>query len=403
MISAWQMALLHFRRQRLQSFILVISLAVALVGTSLLLRLYSLSENRFSSLAPNVQAVVGPKSGGIDILLGALNLENKYHEMLPLNLFETLRAGADVHFEDGSLVSSKQFTKNVVPLLYVGSSDDGANPVIATDESFLQLLNGPGVPFPASGDLLIGAQLAKSKHIHAGDTFDIQLKPSGAKKSQKVLGVLPEQRSAWDYGIFVDLKTGQQWLPEAGLVHPVWKDKVLSYFLIQMEPQGFKPLQSLINDRSVAQMIWVETEKTRLQELSGSAGNLGGVLVGVILVLAAFSIFGMMSLRSENLRISIATLEAIGYSRSFIFSWMSLESLLTGLSAAVLALVIDLISFSTIKNMLNSTWLIPLEQASDATWIYQLFLGALVFSFLGNMLGIASLFRVSIHQELKSG
>jgi putative ABC transport system permease protein len=400
-MSALKMALLHFCRQRLQSTILVLSLAVALAGTSLLLRLHDLSENRFASLAPQVQAVVGPKSGGIDILLGALNLENKNTGVLPLHLFETLRAGADVHFEDNTVVSSKQFTKNVTPLLYIAQAH--SYPVIATDGSFLNILTSPPPAFPQGAELLMGWRVAQALHSQSGDSLQVKINHSEISKSEKIFAVLPEQHSAWDYGIFVPLDTGWQWLRESGAEHPVWKDKVLSYFLLQMDSKGFLPLQSLINDRSVAQIIWVDSERQHLQDLSGSAGQLGAILVIVILCLAAFSVFGMMSLRSENLRVSIATLEAIGYSRKFILSWMGFEALLIGLASAAVAVAIELISFSTIKSMLNSTWLIPLDQTDDARWVWTLLIGAILFSIIGNMIAVFSLYRLSIHQELKSG
>ncbi len=404
MINPIKMAWLHLTRKKLQSIVMIMSLAMALTGSGLLLRLYQISESRFNNMATNIQIVVGPKCGGIEILLGALNLEDRCQFALPLNLFETLKNGTDLRFEDGAVISSAQITKNVIPMLQVGHFQ--SSKVIATDESFFRILkleSSAIMNFPSDNGLLIGAKAAELYHLHTNENVEIELRNNNKKVSLKVAGILPEQSSGWDYGFFLRMESGWDLLRQSGYDHPIWHNKILSFFLIQMQEKGFLPLKSLINDRSVAQIIWVNEEKKNLEELSGSAGNLGLAIIVVILCLAGFSIFGMMSIRSEGLRVSAATLEAIGFQHRFIFTWMILESVIIGLFSSTLAVVLEFISFAILKNMLSSTWLIPAHQSSGSFWILILFIQGIAFSLIGSASSILQLVRVSVHQELKSG
>jgi ABC-type lipoprotein release transport system permease subunit len=127
------------------------------------------------------------------------------------------------------------------------------------------------------------------------------------------------------------------------------------------------------------------------------------MMMVVIFCLAGFSIIGMMSIRSQQLRISIATLEAIGYSRRFVLKWLIFESLLIGLSASVFAICLELIAFHFTRGVLTSTWLIPIEHAASFKWSLIILGEGLVFALLGSAASAMHVFRVSVHQELKSG
>ncbi len=405
MISPLRMAWLHLTRKKLPSLIMIFSLSIALAGSGLLLRFYRVSEDRFNHMATNVQAIVGPKCGGIEILLGALNLESKCREVIPFNLFETLKAGTAVRFEDGEVVSSRSFTKNLIPFLQVGKYQSFQ--VMATDDSFLSILNSDkinGSSLFRNPDLVwVGVKVARLNELKENETIQIQLRHSGVVEKLTVGSVLPEQFSDWDYGVFISLEKGRELLKQSGFDHPTWHGNILSFYLIQMDQIGFAPLKALINDRSVAQIIWVNNEKQSLADISGLAGNLGFLITLVILCLAGLSIFGMMSIRSEGLRVSMATLEAIGFPRSYVFSWMVLESLGIGLVSSILAISIESSSFFLLKGILNTTWIIPsyLEGSSWSAGI--ILLQGMVFSAFGATSSILQLIRVNVHQELKSG
>ncbi len=398
-MTSFQMALLHFKRQKLQSTLIVLSLAMALTCSGLLLRVYALSQTRYNNLPSNVDAVLGPKSGGIEILLGALNMESKFHGVIPENLFRTLRAGANIQFEDGSLISSKNVTQSVIPITFIGTFQGHA--IIATDESFFS-----ETP-PKIDEIWLGFRVAQEKDFKIGETLTVNIKGTISKKEvQKNLRIgkiLGEQKNSWDEALFVNDKNIEPWFLETDVNHPVWKNKILNYVLFKMNSQGFTPLQSLVNDRTVSQLIWVDLEKKKLEELTSSAKDFGFMIVIVIFALAGFSIFGMMSIRSQALRVSVATLEAVGYLPNYIYSWIFFEALLVAASASFIAVILELVSFEFVKSLLGNTWLIPISQSSSIGWSATIISEGLIFSLIGAAISCWQMIGLQIHAELKTG
>ncbi len=398
-MTAFQMAWLHFKRQKLQTLLIVLSLTMALTCSGLLLRVYALSQTRYQNLPSDVSAILGPKSGGIEILLGSLNMESKFHGVVPENLFRSLRAGADIRFEDGTVVQSKDITQAVIPITFIGSY--AGHSVIATDESFFS-----EVP-PKPDEIWVGWQAAAQTGLKVGDSLAVSIKGTISKKEvQKTLRVakiLNKKNNSWDGALFVGNDNTEAWLLETQSIHPVWKNKILNYVLFKMPVKGFVPLQSLINDRTVSQLIWVEAEKQKLADLTDSAKDLGFIIVIVIFALAGFSIFGMMSIRSQTLRVSVATLEAIGYLPVYIYSWIFYEALLVGTCSSLLAVVLQWISFSFVRSTLGSTWLIPLAQSNSWQWTLLILLEGLAFSIIGAAISSWQMLQLQIHSELKTG
>ena len=394
------MAVLHFKRQKLQTSLIVLSLAVALSCSGLLLRLYSISQSRYVDLPDDVQAIIGPKSGGIEILLGALNLEDKFHGVIPENLFRTLRAGADIRFEDGSVVSSKMVTQATIPISFIGTYAD-SDSIIATDRSFFS--DGE----PAIDEIWLGAHSEAALKSRVGEMIDVSVRGTLSKRSlQKTLRVgrvLSEKNNSWDRALFVSDQNLEKWLLETEALHPVWKNKTLNYVLIQMKEGGFAPLKSLINDRTVSQLIWVPAEKQKLSDLTTAGNDLGFIIISVIFALAGFSIFGMMSIRAQAMRVSVATLEAIGYIPAFIYTWIFFEALFVGLLATLIAIIAEVAGFAFLKSSLGATWLVSISQTSEVKWASLIFLEGLVFSILGAALTSWQMVGLEIHSELKSG
>ena len=393
------MAIIHFKRQKLESTLMILTLAIALACSCLLIRVYQLSQNRYQGMPTDINAVLGPKSGGIEILLGSLNMESKFHGTVPENLFRTLRAGADVHFEDGTTVSSNNLIEQVIPITFIGTYM--SHPVIATDESFFAGLR------PNASEIWLGAEVAKINHLQIGDQVTFALRGTLAKKSvSKTLPVgriLISKNNSWDNALYIGNENTENWLNETESLHPVWKNKILNYVLFKMTKSGFEPLKSLINDRTVSQLIWVDDEKQKLAELTGSAEEFGVIIVIVIFALAGFSIFGMMSIRFQTLRISIATLEAIGYPRRYIYGWVIYEALLVSLTASLIAIGLQAVGFLFVKTTLGSTWFIPAAQSATGAWPALILLEGILFSLIGTLISFRQIQKTEIHTELKTG
>ena len=398
------MARLNLQRNSLQTWLFFIALTLSLTSASVLLHLFALNDERFTQLRQPVDGILGAKSGGIEILLGALNFEKIDSEtrapIFPHTLYETLRSGADILFEDGVKINSAKLTKAVAPLLQAGQAQ--GFPVVGTDQNMQEFLQVPN-PLPELKDhgAWGGHGVAKALGLQVGQSVDWQSDDSEVQSSQ-VTSILPEQGSTWDNGIFVNLQSVQEVKKSTGVLHPIWKEKVLSFVLVQFDASAngktLSAMKSLLNDRSVGQFIFVHEEKHNLQKWTSSLQGLGMFIVMVIALLAGVAILGLWMLRVDALRVSVATLQVLGYPLDYVMKWLVSEALLVGLGAGVVAFFLDWIVMEFFARIWQSL-VIPRHHDFD----FYVIGGGILISLLASAWPLMRISRASIHQELKTG
>ncbi len=363
-MSPFRLAYLSLIRRKLSSFIALLSIAISVATSGVLFRLYLLTSERFSTIAPGSDAIVGAKSGGIDILLGALNLEGNYPGYLPQKLFESLAAQEKVNFADG--VSSKpSYIKAVVPYLYFAKL--GSFRVIGTNAAFFNRLStklnfSSGGVWTKPTSIIIGSAVAESSSLRPGSIAKIDLW-TGSKESLKnpplsfeVSGILSATHSAWDYAAFVDYQFAQSVLSQVSLGDTtIWQNQVLNYFLISIDPKGRNQLDSLINKRTVGQVAWVEEEKNHLSKLTGAGKEIGFLISALVMLLGGLSVTAMMTTRFDAMSVQIAVVRAIGFTRGEISKWLFFEGLLLGLIATSIGALLELAGFPLVKNLLGES------------------------------------------------
>ena len=114
-MTTFKLAILNISRRKFTSSIAVISIALSVACSGILLRAYEMSSSRFSTIARSGDAVIGAKSSGIEILLGSMNNEGAYPDFVPYVLFESLRKEQS---SPGAYSSTKMIS--VTPFLYFG-------------------------------------------------------------------------------------------------------------------------------------------------------------------------------------------------------------------------------------------------------------------------------------------
>ena len=405
-MSPFQLAFLSLTRRKLSSFIALLSIAVSVATSGVLLRLYLLTSQRFSTIANGGDAIVGAKSGGIYILLGALNLEGNYPGFLPQKLFESLAAQEKVKFEDGAS-SEPNYIKSVIPYLYFAQIDNFR--VIGTNVRFfsnLTFANGTIWTKPTS--LVLGAKLAEAKSLQTGSIAKITLWTGNDNRaptpalSFEVSGVLHTTHSAWDYAAFVNYEFAQSVLSQVSLGESsIWKNQVLNYFLISIDPKGRNQLESLINKRTVGQVVWVEDEKNHLEKLTGTGREIGFLISALVMLLGGLSVTAMMTTRFEAMNVQVAVVRAIGFTRSEISTWLFYEGLLLGMSAILLGGLFDFVGFPVVKNLLGNS--IPhLEWMSSSVFeSWPIWIIALLATIAALVLPMLRLINQNIHDQLK--
>jgi putative ABC transport system permease protein len=360
-VKPLKLALLHLFRRPISTWIAIAAIAIAVATAGVMIKLFFLSQERFETLADEGQSIVGAKSGGIEILLGALNLEGEFPGFIPYNLFQTLQAKQAVHFEDGANSDPSQL-RLVIPFLYFANYN--GHRVIGTSPDFMKRPFAPDSPQLSEGrwveesqhEVVLGADAANGAKV--GDT--VHLKPAGLDKETaekidlpaKVVGILKPTGKAWDFAIFSSVKDAQTAIVVSGLSsQSIWGPNVLHYFLIYQTPESYPGLKSLINERTVAQVVWVQDEIARLRDLTGTGRGFGLLLMGLILFLGSSSVATLMITRFESMTVQVAVLRAIGYSQRQLTSWLLWEGLILGGAACLIGGAIDAASFPFIRHL----------------------------------------------------
>lgn len=416
-MRSWRLAYLNLTRRKVPTAIAFLAIGISVGCSGIIYRLDRLSEERFSHLAHGGDAVVGAKSGSIDILLGSLQLEGDYPGYLPEKLFQSLRQRVPVHFEDGTETRSNSI-RSIIPLIFFGKYKD--HRVIGTDETFLRrpisednLEFAQGRWAAREGEVVLGALVSEAEGLGIGDLVPAQVWTGGepgAPLPLHVVGIFRPKDTAWDRALYATLPQAKAVLSRemaaAATKSPeknqsIWNADVLHYFLIYLEPGAFVPLQSLINQRTVGQIIRVSDAKEKLEELTGSGRRLGIFISSLILFLSGLSVAAMMITRFDGMSIQLAVLRAMGYSRMQVASWLLCEGLLLGAFSCVLGATLDALAFSWIRELLGSAFPDPSVLSisifqSSPIWLISILATLSTVGF-----PLIRLSRQNIHQSMK--
>ncbi len=408
-MSPFRLAILSLLRRRVPTLITALSIAIAVACSGILLRLYHLSTSRFDSIGPGWEAVVGAKAGGIEILLNSLNGEGPYPEFLPYKLYESLRAAQPVHFEDGSN-SQSNYVKTIAPLVYFAKLKQYR--VAGTDENFTQVLPTPafsdGGWVSGDGQVVVGSRVASTENLRVGDSVSVHAwngdRLSDTGIPLRVSGILKLRDSIWDRMLLTNVTQAQRviGMDHAFLAqHSIWGEGVLNYFLLVLQPGGFKTLETLINRRTVGQVIRIDETRQKLEELTGAGKSIGLFVSVFVLLLSTLSVSSMLVTRFEAMTVQLAVLRALGYGRRKIAAWLIWEGVLLGLSGCILGGLIDVLGFPFLRELLGTALPPPEIVSSSPLESVTVWLLAMSATVIAIFIPLFRLYRQDVHQALK--
>jgi len=408
-MTPFRLALLSLTRRKTTSLIAIIAIALSVACSGVLLRMYELSGSRFSTMGDGGDAIVAAKSGGIEILLNSLNSEGTYPGFLPYNLFASLRTQQTVHFEDGNR-SEPDYLRFVVPVLFFAKHNGYR--VMGTDDTFFQrpdkaheVILASGRTAQSQGEIVIGAKLADDEGLSLGAAFNTTLwtgdERDNAEIPFKVVGILAPTHKVWDTMAFATVEQAQNALAISS-VNTIWSNKVLNYFFVYLKPNGAPALEKLINGRTVGQVAFVEAEKQKLFDLTGTGKQLGFLMAAFIIGLGGLCVAGMLITRFDAMATQIAVLRAIGYSRVQISLWLMLEGTLLGAISCLLGATLDAIALPLVRAMLGSA-LPAQELANISIWhSAPVWAAALLSTVVAIIIPLVRFYRQDVHLSLRS-
>lgn len=358
-MNPFRIAILSLTRRKLTAVIALISVTISVACCSLLFRSFILLESRFDSITKYGDAVVGAKASGMEIVLNSLNLEGEYPEFVPMALFNSLRQES---INPGPYASSG--IRHVVPFLYTAKFKD--HKVIATDDAFLEsprsdqrILVTEGKWCSNPFELVVGSKLANLEGLQTGSEVEIvswfgHHDGVNHKHNAKVTGILAETGYSWDYAVFTDLKTSEKLLEAVSdsANFSIWGTTVLNYYIAFISPGGSNQFQSLINERTVAQVAFVDLEINKIKELVSGNKTLGIVISSIIIFLSMLAVASLIIFRFDGMKVQIAVLRALGYSKKKITLWLFYEGIILAVIACLVSIIIDNSLFGIFHKMI---------------------------------------------------
>jgi len=410
-MSPAKIAYLHLIRRKFSSLIVLLGIVLAVATSGILLRLYSLSNARFSSLIHTGDAIVGAKSGALELLLGMLNFEGDYPEFIPMNLYQTLKTQENIHFEDRANVQT-DFVRGIFPFVLEAKAGDFR--VYATSKDFFDFKekNLPEIETGSApslaGQVVLGSEVASRLHLKVGDTLPARVWVGGepqpeTSQSLQVVGVFKRTEHAWDRIVLSSWETADKIFNDnAVLFHTPWGTKVLNFMLVYLKEGSFNGLDSLVNRRTVAQMISVGEGFRKLDQLTGTGRELGLLVAAIILLLGFTSVASMMMGRFESMNVQLAVLRALGYTQKDLFKVLLYEALYLALAACLLGALIDASLFPWLRSLLGAN--LPGEDISPmpigASW--PVWVAVIAGNLISVLYPIWRISKQNIHTSLRS-
>lgn len=379
-MKLFRLAWLDLTRHRSMTVLALLALGMTIGAAGLLFRLGRLAQGRFRTMVPAGEALVGAKSGPVEMLLGCMNLEGPYPGFIPIRLYGTLMNQGKVGFADAEV--NTRLHRCIVPMVYCGRLHGYR--MLGTNESFLnQPEPGPKVVL-AQGEwahreanVVLGAEVARRERLGIGDEVEVAawtaevpedaVDPAHGKEPSyrlKVTGILAPMGNAWDRALFTNLGESKTILA-AGLAKDktIWGADVLHYLIVYLVPDGLPPLRSLIDERTVAQVVSVPEARASLERLTGTGRMMGSMVMMVVLVLGGLSITGLMIGRSEAKLKQLAILTAMGFRAKELLALVLWEGALLGSGALASGGILDATLFPMLRgafaNSLPSPWDAP--------------------------------------------
>lgn len=355
-MTSFELALKSFSRYRFATVITVLAIALSVGASGILYRVYRTSELRFQSLALGADALVGAKSGGVEMVLGALGGEGPYPDFIPSNLVATLQADLALHFPDANRVEPPKL-RTVTPLLIFAKFDRFR--VVGTDKSFLSSRSSQtpyslavGRWIEQAGEVVVGSEVAKRKKLTVGDSIEVSPwfggNPLSSVSTLRIAGVLSQTYGEWDLTVFSNIDDAQATLERYAPLtqrRSIWGSKVYHYAMVNLDMNHFLGLQTLINQRSVAQVVRVEAALDQLRNIGGVGRALGLLITGFVLTLGGLAVLSTLASRFETLAPQIAVLRAIGYRKVELVSWFLWEAFFLVGSGLIFGALIDALLF----------------------------------------------------------
>lgn len=399
-MTPFKFAYLSFKRKSFSSVIGFISLALSIGLSTSLFRIYLNIDKKLNSIPHMGDALVSSKPGGIDAVLNLFSSHDETMFVIPQALFESLQKFKDEDYSYNQSIPS--FIEEVVPFLYAGNINKKR--VFATNFSFFNFYKiREGKFFLGQNEIVLGSSFKKDYKLYDKIKIDrYNTKPINSNTLFTVVGFLEKTSTTWDETSFIKYEDALLELNSKGILPPnIWKDRVLNFAVIKLKGNGFKYLNEIINDRSVAVATNLNQAFLKLHVLYQNDLRFVSIMTLFILFLGSTITISILLLRFDVMKKDITMLWAFGINKKWISQFVLAEAFIIFIFAFVFSLFIDFIFYKIFYYFFFSVDPLYFD---DSFFLYNLivYFFSLFFISLAIYFPLNYFFRNSLYKYLRS-
>lgn len=324
------------RKNRLVSFISLLALGGLSLGVGLLILVLSVMNgfdkemrDHILSIVPHIEITQSNYQGDWQAQASLLATVPQVAEVSVFNQVEGL-----IFFADKT---------RPVQLLGLDST--------LAPRGLMKLLHAAGQRIPGDGELLLPNAIAKNLNLTVGQMVNIIL-PSNKNRLAKavplkLVGLLDTQTELDQLLGIVSLEQAAN-LSESGApidgfrvqVTDLFDSRIVGYRLLSQLPNGFQAKDWMLTYGNLYQAIQLSR-------------NMVGLLVFLIIGVAAFNVISMLMMAVINKRKDIAILQTLGLSRKHIFQLFLVQGGLIAIVGIAAGLLIGIVSCYLIEDIVS--------------------------------------------------
>ncbi len=397
----------------------VLSLTIPLTAAGLLVTLLAYSREGIRQHDRTVDAIVGAKTPGLELVLSALFGIGHEQNIIPYELLRHAREPMDRKRWVRPLAGmddTSDMVKQATPIMDFATS--GGYRVLATDRTFLQRPDadmerpaiGEGEWFFRRGQVVAGSEVARRKDLVVGSVVKAvstwNHPETGEplwEKEMVVSGILEPTGLVYDRQFYTAVEEAFEMYSLAmplDLLRQVRDDMGMSYMLIWMQEGQEDRLRDFFDNYTVAQTFFVREQMALLERLIGGGALVGRFIGGITALLGLLCVMVLFNARFEGMGEDLAVMRSMGYGNAQVAGWLLWEALLVWICALPVAILVEWIA---------AGWIVGLPGISlfDVTlpwptsfhpWLWGL---TLVGCPLAMVVPLIRLYRHNVHDALK--
>lgn len=369
-----RLAWFQILRHPVASLLLVISLGCALAAGSLATTVTSAGLRASASFTPPYDAIIGPKSESLTMVLEAFDLRHPSEDVIPRAMLERI---------------SQRLPLRHVTGFHVLTRHEGAW-VLAVDPTWWEhpdpqrqpeLVHGRAPQGPT--EAVIGAELAQRRGLTLGRRLTLRASPSEAQvqaararrpdlsfserfdpapapflgeaatrpmweQEVEIVGIVRHDEGrarTFDHAILVGPEVSWSHQDKAfgeRVQREVSRAGALTYILVQWrDPEIWSDLQPYIHHGSTAQLVHAHDEVRTLQSLASRSARAGQMFAALVLGLAFVGVGVLLNARFDRLLPHLGLLRALGYRSRDIARSIGAEAMLIAVPAVALSALVE--------------------------------------------------------------